>query len=372
MRSYFAAFEAALREIFTTRALVSTMVVAVLFYAFYYPAPYRHQTVVDLPVVVVDEEDSAATRALVRALDSAPEVAVVAVTASEAAAEREVRERRADGIIRFGNGLGRRLLTGSGGGGVSVTVNGTYLLRARGIGLALERSVKGLVEERLAPLEDRLPRTRPVEIEIRPLFNTTTGYADYIFPAVSIVILQQTLLFGAAMLSGGRRQRQAEVPAPAAYFGTLSALTLIGLFACSFYFGFVFWLEDMPRGGNLGGLLVAAPIFSLAVAALGLLIGSYLDQADRAMEVLVPTSVVLFFLTGAAFPTEAMPPWVAALAMLSPATHGVPLFVGLNQMAASLPEVIEPLVRLALLALLYIALTLVRIALNRRQLQPAG
>jgi len=77
----------------------------------------------------------------------------------------------------------------------------------------------------------------------------------------------------------------------------LSALTLIGLFACSFYFGFVFWLEDMPRGGNLGGLLVAAPVFSLAVAALGLLIGSYLDQADRAMEVLVPTSVVLFFLT---------------------------------------------------------------------------
>jgi len=181
---------------------------------------------------------------------------------------------------------------------------------------------------------------------------------------VSIVILQQTLLFGAAMLAGARRGRRAAVPAPAAYFGTLAALTLLGVMACLFYFGLVFWIEDVPRGGNVGGLLVAAPVFSLAVAAIGLWIGSFLDSGERAMAMLVPTSVVLFFLTGAAWPTEMMPGWVAALAMLSPATHGVPLFVGLNQMAASLPEVWPHLARLAALAVAGIALTLARIALR--------
>lgn len=367
MTAYLAAFGSALREILTTRALLSTMFVAVLFYAFYYPAPYRHQGVVDLPVVVIDEEDSAVTRALTRALDDTREVAVTMVVPDRAAAEREVSERRADGIVQFGNGLGRRLLTGGGSGGVSLTLNGTYLLRARAVGAAVEASLSALVKEKVEPLARPLGIAPPVEIQVRPLFNTTTGYADYIFPAVSVVILQQTLLFGAAMLAGRRRQRRAIIPTPAAYFGTLSALTLIGVMTCFFYFGFVFWIEDMPRGGNVGGLLLAAPVFSLAVAALGLLIGSTLDEGDRAMEVLVPTSIVLFFLTGAAWPTEMMPRWVVALAMLSPATHGTPLFISLNQMAASLPEVWDHLGRLAILALAYVGLTLLRIARHRPQ-----
>jgi ABC-2 type transport system permease protein len=83
------------------------------------------------------------------------------------------------------------------------------------------------------------------------------------------------------------------------------------------------------------------------------------------MEILVPTSIVLFFLTGAAWPTEMTPSWVSALGKLSPATLGAPLFIGLNQMGASLSEVIGPLTGLAILAVLYIALTLVRIARYR-------
>lgn len=362
MKSFLNGFEDALREIFTTRALLSTLVIAVLFYAFYYPAPYRHQSVVDLPVVVVDEEDSSFTRELIRALDDTREVSVVALAPDANAAEREVRERRAEGIVRLGNGLTRRLLTGSGTGGVSITVNGSYLLRARGIGLAVQRTVQSLAEDRFEPSARVTGAARPLRLEARPLFNPTAGYADYIFPAVSVVILQQTLLFGAAMLAGGRRGRQAKIPGPSAYFGTLAAMTLIGVLACAFYFGLVFWIEDIPRGGNIGGLLVATPIFAMSVAALGLLIGSFLNSGDRAMEILVPTSVVLFFLTGAAWPTEMMPKWVAATAMLSPATHGVPLFVGLNQMAASLPEMADHLVRLSILGLAYVGLTLLRIS----------
>ena len=186
MRALLAAFAATLREVLTTRALVSTTLVAVLFYAFYYPAPYRHQSVVDLPAVVVDEEDTAITRQFVRALDDTREVAVTLVTRDPLAAEREVRERRADGIVRLGDGLTRRLLTGSGPGGVSLTLNGTYLLRAKAVGDALGAVLRGMIEERLEPLARPLGATLPIRIEARPLFNSTTGYADYIFPAVAI------------------------------------------------------------------------------------------------------------------------------------------------------------------------------------------
>lgn len=350
---FLAAFEATLAEVFTTRALFSAMILAVLFYGFYYPAPYRHQGVVDVPVVVVDAENSATTRALVKAIDDTREVAVVAFEPSPAAAERAVRDRRADGIVELGAGLERRLLTGSGGGGIAITVNGAYLLRARAIGVAVEQALRDLVRERVGPVARATGVASPIDIEVRPLFNTTTGYADYVFPAVSVLILQQTLMFGAAMLAGRRRERgegRADLPE---FGGMLAALTLIGCVGCLFYFGLVFWIEDMPRGGNVGGMLAMVPVFSLSVAALGLLIGSFLDSGDRAMELLVPTSVVLFFLTGAAWPTAMMPGWVAGIAMLSPASHGVRLFVGLNQMGASLGEVAVPALRLALLATIY-------------------
>ncbi|RAV23579.1 ABC transporter permease, partial [Staphylococcus warneri] len=74
------------------------------------------------------------------------------------------------------------------------------------------------------------------------------------------------------------------------------------------------------------------PIFATAVAALGLLAGSTFDRAERAIYILGPTSVPFFFLTGATYPLEQMPRFVAAFAQLIPSTAGVHAFVPLNQM----------------------------------------
>ena len=38
----------------------------------------------------------------------------------------------------------------------------------------------------------------PVAVTTEPLFNRTGGYKGYVFPAVAVIIVQQTLLFGAA------------------------------------------------------------------------------------------------------------------------------------------------------------------------------
>ena len=41
-----------------------------------------------------------------------------------------------------------------------------------------------------------------MEVLNQPLFNPTSGYGSYIVPAALILILQQTLLMGAATLGG--------------------------------------------------------------------------------------------------------------------------------------------------------------------------
>ncbi len=99
-----------LMEIVRTRDLVLTMVLAVVFYAFYYPAPYQHQTALKLPMIVVDEEGTPATRALAQALNATREVAVVGTVGDYRAAVQGVKERHADGIVLLPKG-GRGYIT---------------------------------------------------------------------------------------------------------------------------------------------------------------------------------------------------------------------------------------------------------------------
>ena len=78
--SIWAAFEHTLLQILRDRALLSLTVISVLFYAFYYPAPYAGQQAQELPLIVVDQDGSPLTRALGRKLEDTQAVHVVLTT----------------------------------------------------------------------------------------------------------------------------------------------------------------------------------------------------------------------------------------------------------------------------------------------------
>ncbi|OYY91858.1 MAG: ABC transporter [Sphingomonas sp. 28-66-16] len=350
MRSVVRAFEAALLEILGARALLSLAIVSVLFYAFYYPAPYAQQQAQTLAIVAVDQDRTPLSRAVVRALGNTNAVRITEQAPDMMAARQAVRQRRADGIILLSKGLAAEVLDGRPGSGIAVIVNGAYFVRAEAIG----RAVAEVAADQAARLGGRLGLPAGLDpaklIVLQPLFNTTQGYRDYVFPAIINIILQQTLLFAAARLIAERRRRGVWRGGIAEALGSWAALTVIGIAAGAFVFGYAFWLQDVPRAGNGPGLLIALPLFAAAVAALGLSIGSLFDNGDDALKLLMPTSVPLVFLAGFAWPLDEMPPWLAALAWLSPSTAAMHLLVRFNQMGASIAEAIGPLAVMAGLA----------------------
>ena len=195
----------------------------------------------------------------------------------------------------------------------------------------------------------------------RPLYNVADGYGGYAVPGVASVILQATLLFGVAMFMGLRRERDTWRMTPAAFLGVWAAFTLLGSLTSLFWFGFVLWFQDYPRAGNIPGMLLGVPIFSAAVSAMALLVGSLFERHERSMQVLAGTSVPFFFLAGLSWPSFAMPPLVVAVARLIPSTSAVLMFVKLNSMGATLAEVAPELTALALLAAIYGAAAMLRI-----------
>ncbi len=347
------ALEATLLAIVTQRDILSLSILSVLLYGFYYPAPYEHQQAQSLPMVVVDGDRSALSREIVQQLGEARGVTVVGVLPDMAAAREAVRNRHAEGILLLSDNLSGDVLTGRSAAGIGLWINGTYLLRAESIGTAIADVVSDSVAELGARATPNHGQGDMPKVVAQPLFNTTGGYRDYIFPAVANIILQQTLLLATARLSAERRRKGLWPARLSEALGIWCACTIVGVLAAFFYFGFVYWVQDIPRGGNLPALLLAVPVFAGAVSALGLWLGSYCRNGDDALKLILPASLPLVFLAGFAWPLERMPQWLAALSWLSPATPAMHSFIRFNQMGATLAEAARPMLVLGALALIY-------------------
>ncbi len=78
------------RALLADRALLLTLFGGILFYAYLYPLPYSHQVARQLPVLLVDEDDSLLSRRLAFMADATPQLQLVgrAHTLSEAEQKR--------------------------------------------------------------------------------------------------------------------------------------------------------------------------------------------------------------------------------------------------------------------------------------------
>lgn len=142
-------------------------------------------------------------------------------------------------------------------------------------------------------------------------------------------------------------------------FGS-EAFAVIGMFSLLYFSGFVFWFQDYPRAGNLTGLLLAGTLFIASVVCFALFFGSFYRTRERAFQLIIVTSLPMYFVSNLSWPVEATPTLLVYMARLLPSTPGINAMVKLNQMGASLPEVSAELVNLALLVLLYGALAMWR------------
>ena len=68
--------------------------------------------------------------------------------------------------------------------------------------------------------------------------------------------------------------------------GRVAGLSCIGLASGAFYFGWVFFLQDYPRGGNPLAAALLLLLYVPAVCALGLVIGCWVRDRERALQVL--------------------------------------------------------------------------------------
>ena len=359
-----------LRAALTDRYALVLMIGAVVLYSFFYPAAYRHQVAGNLPLVVVDHDQSTTSRELLRRVDALRAVRIVGQPRGLDQARHALEAGQAEGILLIPAHLERDILRG-GAGHLVLMGNGAYLGRASwvlgGVADALTAFARDTAVAQAAFMG--APQPPPITLVQRPLFNTQEGYGSAIVPGVAELIVHQTLLMGIGVLLGTRRRAlgrrlRFDLPTLAGMAVGFGAIGLLGLL---YYAGFTAWVQDYPRGGNPLGQLFGGALFIAATVAFGLFVGSFFGTRERAFQVVIAVSIPLFFLANLSWPAVTSPPALVALAQLLPTTAGINLMVRLNQMDASLAEVSHELWTLAALLLLYAALATWRLGAFKRR-----
>jgi ABC-2 type transport system permease protein len=372
-RSIGGAFKAEWRRILGTRSAFTLLFLAPLVYGIYYPQPYLNQILRKLPIAVVDNDLSDLSRQIVETLDASGALSVAVRARTLAEARSAIDRGQAFVAVEIPPNTERDVLKGI-TAHIPIYADATYLFIFRSSATGVATAIGALTSELVSRgarsdgslVKAKLATSSPADVLLQPIFNPVGGYASYVVPAAFVLILQQTLLIGAAMLTG-----RALAAGGGAFAGVLGR----GVAHMTFYLpALAFYVIVLPRIygfstlGHLPQLFALASVFLLATSFMGQAVGPWFTRPENATILLLATSLPQFFMAGFAWPREAIPDAALAFGRIFPADSAIDGLVRINQLGASIWEVAHDWRILWGLALAYFALAVISaVAVKRGQ-----
>jgi ABC-2 type transport system permease protein len=211
-----------------------------------------------------------------------------------------------------------------------------------------------------------LASSSPADVLLQPIFNPVGGYASYVVPAAFVLILQQMLLIGASLLTVVALA-QPVGGAFASVLGRGVAHLTIYLPALALFFIVLPRVYGFSTLGQPLQLLALAALFTLATSFMGQAAGAWFKNPETPTLIFVGTSLPQFFLAGFSWPREAIPKPVLAWGYLFPADFAIDGIVRIDQLGASLYEVVRDWRGLWLLAIVYFLLAVMSVYVKARR-----
>ncbi|AMN67699.1 ABC transporter permease [Psychrobacter sp. P11G5] len=362
LQTFLGSFLQTLRDIFTDSGVILMLLIAPIIYGFFYPWPYSTEVVNHVPVGIIDKDNSDLSRTIVRYASASPQLDTTRFL-NEQQAKEAIWSDEIAGYLIIPSGLEQQVLSGK-AASVSVLGNGGYFLLNKNVQMGFLQAVSTVsagieVKKSIAQgaySSTAVQNTQAVPLRIIPLYNQTEGYGAYVVPAVSIIILQQTLLMATAMLIGTWYEQRRHMTTIGGWLGRIAALSSLSFVIGCFYYGWAFELHHYPRGQNMLGSLLFLLLFCPTVATLGCVLGLWFRQRERSLQILIFSSLPIFFVSGYPWPANQLPEILQIVRWLAPTTPAINTSVQLNQMGASISQVSIGFYALAALWVFYFVL----------------
>ena len=343
-----------LKRIFTDPGVVVIFIVATLAYPLLYKAIYWNEQITNVPVAVVDLSQSAESRTFLHHWNASPDIRLTHTCNSIAEAEQLLREQKVHGIVYFPRDFASQLADPLGQAHISLYCDMSSFLYMKAIYLSCNQvmleSMRNIQIDRYESMgygrEFSCALVQDAPYTETALYNPTGGYGSFLIPAVLVLILHQTLLFGICMLAGTARDddevlyrvlgkgRVAGVlrlilGRAAAYFTIYYALAAILL-------GLLPRLFDIPHIGDIGDILRFIVPYILACIFFSMTVSVFIRNRESGLVLLISTSLIFLFMAGISWPKEMMPAAWRYLSYFIPYTWGAHGFIHINSMGATL------------------------------------
>ncbi len=371
MKDIYYIFRREFYTVFRDHAVITFFVFLCLGYPVIYTYIYSGEVVREVPVAVIDHSQSFLSREFLRMWGATPGVDIVAHCSNLEEARVLMYEKNIYGILDIPEDFSKDIQKGE-QAHVALFCNMGALLNYKAlVQAASDVSIqmgKQIQVERMdyASRKQQEITASPVKVTEVKLFNPQSGFASFIMPAVLILVIQQSLLLGVGTLAGTARDRSRYhrmVPMNRSYRRAWCVVVGKACLYMPIYFVMAFWvLFIVPRIFNLTQIapklelmlflfpfLLACCFFAIAGSFLG-------KEREQPFLLFVFTSVPLMFISGISWPREGIASYWIAFSKIFPSTHGIDGYVKINNMGATLHEVLPEYISLWILAGMYFIL----------------
>ena len=367
------AFVAEWKRLLALRGAFILLVVAPIVYGIYYPQPYLNQILRKIPIAVVDSDQSELSRRIVETLDASGAVSVTVRVATLAEARAALDRGEAFAVVGIPAGTERDALKGT-SVHVPIYADATYLFIFRTTASGIAVAISTLSTELVAGgaridgslVKAALASSSPADVLLQPIFNPVGGYASYIVPAAFVLILQQLLLIGASLLTVVTFAQGAGGAFTTVLGRGVAHLTVF-LPALALYFIVLPRIYGFSTLGQPLQLFALVSLFTLATSFMGQAAGAWFKHPETPTLIFLGTSLPQLFVTGFSWPREAIPEPVQPVGFIFPSDFAIDGIVRIDQLGASLWEVVRDWRGLGLLAVIYFTLAVMSAFFVRRR-----
>ncbi|HCD9234890.1 TPA: ABC transporter permease [Elizabethkingia anophelis] len=314
--------------------LRSVFFLAPILYAVLLGFVYQSGKVENIPVLVVDRDNTPLSNQLTDMLDDNSSIKVIKYIQEPQSIKDEVIKNEAAAVVMIPVKFEADMLQKK-YPELNVYVNTGNVLTANFASKALQltigtfsagASIKGLQKMGM-PAVKAATQYEPFKTNYITLFNTTSNYLIFMWPAMLAVVLQQVILLAMAVSFAAEFQRGSFIKE---YYGMrrwafpTMLIKVIPIWFFSILIVGIYYLMHMifkvPMPEGIFNFILLTAVFVGSASFLGVFISILIPDALKATQILMVLASPSFIISGFTWPLSAMPAAVQFLANIIPLT----------------------------------------------------
>jgi ABC-2 type transport system permease protein len=322
--------------------------------------------IVDLPVAVIDNDNSAMSRIAERAIDASPVANVIKIT-SVYEARLLMEEGKTDAIVVIEKDFEKNILK-SQNPGIAVFINNTNVVKGgalkSGIYKSLETISTGIkIQSYLrtgSNTQQAFAKAQPIRLDSHILFNPFGNYSYFLVLALLPLMVNVFTFLGSVYAIGieikegtaGKWFNTANKNITTAIIGKMFPYTLLFMLNVMLMNLLLFKVLDTPITGSLFIVIISEILLIITYQILAILFIAITVNMRLSLSIGSAYTMMALTFSGLTFPTFAMPIIAKMFSMIFPYTFWLKIFLSQTLRGEPLFETLVPFISLTIFILI--------------------